>query len=80
MLFLLIAEILATNNRQNNNINRIEIGDKGIEINFMADDTILVLADINLLTTSISIYKKFENLSDLKLILDKMEIIPIYII
>ena len=59
MLFLLVAEVLAINIRQNKNIT---IGDLELEIeleiNLMADDTTLFLADINSLS---SVYTEFAN-------------------
>ena len=74
MLFLLVAEILAINIRQNKDISGIKIGDIELKINLMADDTTLFPTDVNSLITAIS---TFQNHSGLKLNLTKTEIIPI---
>ena len=77
LLFLLVAEILAINIRNNKSIKGIQIINEEFKISLMADDTTLFLADIASLTHSIYTFKKFGECSGLKLNLQKTEIIPI---
>ena len=77
LLFLLVAEVLAIQIREDKNIKGIKISDEEIKIGLMADDTTLFLADLNYLNVAINLFKYFEKNSELKLNLDKTEIILI---
>ena len=77
LLFLLVAEVLAIQIRENKNIKGIQINEIEQKIGLMADDTTLFLADLHSLSIAISTFKNFEKYSGLKLNLNKTEIIPI---
>ena len=77
LLFLLVAEILAIQIRDNKDIKGLQINNIEQKIGLMADDTTLFLTDLHSLSIAISIFKNFEKFSGLKLNLNKTEIIPI---
>ena len=77
MAWILVAEVLAINIRNDNNIKGIKINDVELKLSLMADDTTLFLADIDSLTLSKHKFIEFEKCSGLKLNLNKTEIIPI---
>ena len=67
LLFLLVAEVLAIQIREDKNIKGIQINDEEIKIGLMADDTTLFLADLNSLDVAINLFKDFEKNSGLKI-------------
>ena len=77
LLFLLVAEIIAINIRNDDNIKGIKINDTEYKINLMADDTTLALRNIKSLSKAILNFERFELCSGLKLNLNKTVIIPI---
>ena len=77
LLFLLVAEVLAIQIREDTNIKGIKINETELKIGLMADDTTLFLADLHSLSVAISKFKAFKHYSGLKLNLNKTEIIPI---
>ena len=77
LLFLLVAEILAINIRNDISIKGIHFKNEEFKINLMADDATLFLTDIVSLANSIITFSKFGECSGLKLNLQKTEIIPI---
>ena len=77
LLFLLVAEIIAIDIRNDDNIKGIKIKDIIYKINLMADDTTLFLKDIVSLSLAIQRFDTFSKYSGLKLNLSKTELIPI---
>ena len=78
ILFLLVAEIIAINIRNDSDINVITVsGSTEFKINLMADDTTLFLTDIKSLSIAIEKFKQFQICSGLKLNTMKTEVIPI---
>ncbi len=77
LLFLLVAEILAIDIRNDEDIIGIKINATEFKINLMADDTTLFLSNILSLSHAIDKFEKFEKISGLKLNLGKTELIPI---
>ena len=77
-IFIICAEILANQIRNDNQIQGLSIGAKQFLISQYADDTILTLRyNEETLKRVIEIFKWFEQLSGLKVNLDKTEIFPI---
>ena len=70
-LFILVAEVLAINIREDNNIEGLNILDQHFKISQMADDTTLYLKNINALKRTVSIFKDFKMYSGLNLNLEK---------
>ena len=62
LLFLLVAEVLAIDIRNDINIKGIQIENIELKISLMADDTTLFLADIDSLILAIDKFKKFEKI------------------
>ena len=77
LLFLLVAEIIAIDIRNDDQIKGIIIDDTEFKISLMADDTTLSLSNILSLENAILKFEKFEKFSGLKLNLSKTEIIPL---
>ena len=77
LLFLLVVELLAYEIREDPTIHGITIQNTIFKISMMADDTTLIMKDIQSITNAINIFKDFEKCSGLKLNLNKTEIIPI---
>ena len=63
--------------RKDENINGISVNGTEYKLSMMADDTTLILKDLNSLETAINIFEQFRQCSGLKLNLNKTEIIPI---
>ena len=77
LLFILVAEILAINVRENDEIRGITYNNRSFQITQLADDTTLFLADLESVVISISLFQTFASVSGLTLNLDKSEIIPL---
>ena len=77
LLFLLVAEMIAIDIRNDREIIGIEINDCVFKIALMADDTTLFIKDIKSLEKAIEKFRRFEEFSGLKLNLSKTELIPI---
>ena len=77
LLFILVAEILAINVRENDEIRGITYNNRSFQITQLADDTTLFLADLESVVISISLFQTFVSVSGLTLNLDKSEIIPL---
>ena len=75
--FILVAEILAINVRENDEIRGITYNNRSFQITQLADDTTLFLADLESVVISISLFQTFASVSGLTLNLDKSEIIPL---
>ena len=69
--------MLAIKIRKDENINDISVSDTEYKLSMMADDTTLILKDLNSLEIAINIFEQFRQCSGLKLNLNKTEIIPI---
>ena len=71
--------MLAIRIRNENTIKGISINETEYKllISMMADDTTLILKDLILLDTAITIFEQFKHCSGLKLNLNKTEIIPL---
>ena len=74
LLFILVAEILAINLRNNDNIEGIEIDGTTFLISQLADDTSLFLKNQNSFEASIELLENFSTCSGLKLNKNKTEI------
>ena len=77
LLFILVAEILSINLRSNQKAKGIIIDGLEYKIIQLADDTTMFTKDLDSLQAFIADFKHFENVSGLKLNLDKSEIIPL---
>ena len=77
LLFLLVAEIIAIDIREDREINGININGTEFKISLMADDTTLSLINLKSLEKAITRFKAFQHYSGLKLNLNKTELIPI---
>ena len=77
LLFLLVAEMLAIKIRNDPNINGITINETEYKLSMMADDTTLIVTNLDSFGSAIKIFKEFSDCSGLKLNLNKTEIIPI---
>ena len=77
LLFLLVAEILAIKLRTEKNVIGIKIDETEYKLSMMADDTTLIVKNLDSFDSAIQIFNKFSECSGLKLNLNKTEIIPI---
>ena len=77
LLFILVAEILASKLREEKGVKGIVIEGKEYKLCMLADDMTLFLMDLESLKNAIGIFKTFETYSGLKLNLSKTELIPI---
>ena len=77
LLFILVAEILSINLRSNQKAKGIIIDGLEYKIIQLADDTTIFTKDLDSLQAFIADFKHFENVSGLKLNLDKSEIKPL---
>ena len=77
LLFLLVAEIIAIDIRNDKEIKGIKLDNTEFKISMMADDTTLSLVDLKSVENAIKIFKNFENYSGLKLNMGKTILIPI---
>ena len=77
LLFILVAEILTINVRENDKIRGITCNNRSFQITQLADDTTLFLADLESAVISISLFQTFASVSGLTLNHDKSEIIPL---
>ena len=77
LLFLLVAEILAINLRKSTRIKGLKLCNTTFKIKMLADDTTLLLKDIQSIENAIEIFQNFSKCSGLKLNLKKTEVIPI---
>ena len=77
LLFILVAEMLAIKIRREETIEGISINETEFKLSMMADDTTLILKNIDSLDKAINIFEQFRKCSGLKLNLNKTEIIPI---
>ena len=76
-VFILVANILSIKLRSDRNAKGIELGDAEDKICQFADDTTTVVKNLKSLECAISHFQNFQECSDLKLILEKSEIIPL---
>ena len=74
LLFILVAEILAINLRNNDKINGIQIEDTEFIISQLADDTSLFLENNSSLIAALHLLDQFSTCSGLKLNKNKTEI------
>ena len=77
LLFIIVAEIVAIHIRQNPLIKGLTIDGHQFKIRMLADDTTLIVSDINSIEIAIKTFKDFGLCSGLKLNLEKTEIIPL---
>ena len=74
MLFILIVETLAISIRNNKNIEGIQINHNGkkidIKITQYADDTVIILKNIDMIKETMSELQKFAKVSGLSLNID----------
>ena len=63
--------------RNDKNIEGISINDTEYKLSMMADDTTVIIKNINSLDKAINIFEQFRKCSCLKLNLNKTEIIPL---
>ena len=77
LLFLLEAEILTIKLRTEKNVMGIKIDETEYKLSIMADDTTLIVKNLDSFDSAIQIFNKFSKCSGLKLNLNKTEIIPI---
>ena len=77
LLFILVAEMLAIKIRNDDTIKGITINDTEYKLSMMADDTTLIIKNLDSLENAINIFNQFRDSSGLKLNLNKTEIIPI---
>ena len=75
LIFILVAEILAINIRNNTDIKGIVINNVEYKINQLADDTSLFITDVYSLRKALGLLDKFALISELKVNKDKTEII-----
>ena len=73
LLFILAAELLATEIKREKTINGITLFHKSSHVIQYADDTTLTLGDKQSLKSSIKMVKNFETVSGLELNIDKCE-------
>jgi hypothetical protein len=71
LLFILVAEIMSINIRNNEKIEGVCIGDKSVRITQLADDTSLFLKNKDSILTVLSLLNHFENCAGLKLNTEK---------
>ena len=76
--FLSVAEIIAINLRQNDNIEGIAINGITFKVKMLADDTSLMLKDMASVELAIQVFQCFAKYSGLQINLEKNpELIPI---
>ena len=75
VLFILVAEILAKLIRKSKEVKGISVMGKEYKLSQYADDTTCILADPNSALVIIAIAKTFENVSGLRLNIDKTQLI-----
>ena len=73
LIFIIVAEILATKLRSSENIKGITVNNHNIKITQLADDTTIFLKDKNEIPNAIDIVEEFGNFSGLKLNKNKTE-------
>ncbi len=73
LVFILAVEIMAVKIREDENIEGFTFGKKEIKLSQYADDTTLILSNIQSVTTALHIITEFSKYSGLKLNLDKCE-------
>ena len=77
LLFILVAEMLAIKIWNQEAIKGITINDTEYKLNMMADDTTLIIKNLDSLDIAIGIFNQFKQCSGIKVNLTKTEIIPI---
>jgi hypothetical protein len=77
LLFILVAEILALNIRNNNEIVGLTFKQREIKITQLADDTTLILKDKESITKTLKLLDHFHKCAGLKLNKSKTEAIPL---
>ena len=77
LIFILAAETLSLSIKKNKNINGLLINNFEVKITQLADDTTLILQDINSLRTALNILHLFHKASGLKLNYTKTEILQL---
>ena len=75
LLFLLCAEVLAINIRENDNVKGLRFGNAEIKITQFADDTCLYLNGTVSLENALKIFEEFYRYAGLRLNKDKTELI-----
>ena len=75
LLFILVAEVMAINIKNNNLIRGIQIGDQEIKLSQFADDTTLFIKDIDSLNTTLHLLDHYKKCAGLNLNREKSEII-----
>ena len=75
LLFLLCAEVLAINIRENDNVKGLKFGNAEIKITQFADDTCLYLNGTVSLENALKIFEEFYRYAGLRLNKDKTELI-----
>ena len=73
LLFILVAEIMAIEIRENNKIKGLSILDSSITLTQMADDTTLFLKDLESIPACLNVLNHFEKCAGLKLNKEKTE-------
>ena len=77
LLFILVVETLSLKLRQEKSIHGIKVNTIEFKLCQLADDTTLFLKDGNSIAKAFTMLKKFEEISGLKVNLEKSTIIPI---
>ena len=77
LIFVIAVETLAISIKNNKHIKGLKIGDKEVKITQLADDTTLILNDINSLRTALNILYLFQQSSGLKLNYAKTEVLQL---
>ncbi len=70
-LFILCAEILAINIRENNNISGIKMGDVEFKLSQLADDTTCFFSNEESARVCLNVFEDFRKVSGLKVNLSK---------
>ena len=77
LLFILVAEVMAIEIRNNEKVQGIVVGKNIFKICQLADDTTLFLDNLNSIIQAVKIFQEFTKCSGLKMNLEKSEVIPI---
>ena len=77
LLFILVAEVMAIKIRNNEKVCGIKFRNIEYKICQLADDTTIFVKDTDSIIQLLSVMKKFQNCSGLKINVEKTEIIPV---
>ena len=77
LLFIIVAEVMAVNIRNNKNIQGLTFGEAEIKLTQFADDTTLFLKNYESLNVSLGLLEHYQYCAGLKLNKDKSEIVQL---